>query len=429
MKRWWQLCSLAPAIMLLGAVINFGLCFKPLDWLAFRGWDVAIPENPAGVGPFEPNRDIHIQRAYGDLAAIGNRKDMRQYREERFGVDEFGFRRVPNQRLLHSAGFAVGDSFTAGAGVSDSQTLPAQLTARADGLYYNAGALSASFAAAEAASSILHLSSGTVVYQLLERSARQNPPPISELTADPHSMQNGPRAAKQTSFVFQVQRAAQLFVSDHSPAIILSGKFVKSLEDGFWIPNAYSKGAVRGRLQNGDDILFYPEDFATMGNINQLSSAWCSYLAAFRRRMAQQNIAMVVLLVPNKATVYGPLTDMRQTDFRGAELLEQLEKDLHAAGVPVLNLTPLFRAAAVRELPQHGYLYWRDDTHWNPHGIQLAADALWNVIQETRAPSEPNPTASQAVSLDKKRATTRKTPPKNGISALAMEDERLHNQN
>lgn len=414
MKRWWQLCALAPAIMVAGAAINFGLCFKPLDWLAFRGWEVAIPEHPTAIGPFEPNRAIHIKRGYGDLAAIGNIRDMRQYREEEFSVDEFGFRNASNPHSLNPAGFVVGDSFTAGAGISDADTLPAQLTADANEFFYNAGALTASLTAAEAASSILHLTSGTVVYQLLERSARQAPPLVSELTADYHPRPDSAGAVNQTGLMYDVHRAAQLFVSDHSPTIIVSEKFVKNLQDGFWIPNTYGKGAVRGKLRNGDDILFYPEDFSTVGDIDQLSSAWSSYLTAFQRRMKEQNLTLVVLLVPNKATVYGPLTVMRNTEFPGDALLERLEAKLRTAGVPVLNLTPVFRAAAARELPQHEYLYWRDDTHWNPRGVRLAADALWDAIRTTQADSATSPMPLADGPVDGNRAKNKKK--KNGAA-------------
>src|SRR5205807_1659054 len=60
----------------------------------------------------------------------------------------------------------------------------------------------------------------------------------------------------------------------------------------------------------------------------------------------------------------------------GADYLDRLEQDLRAAGIPVLNLTPLISAEAARDLRHDRYLYWLDDIHWNARGIALAAGAI-----------------------------------------------------
>src|SRR5262249_14207235 len=115
--------------MLIAAVANFGLSFRRLDWLAFRTWEAAISiDCPPGIGSFDPGRVYRKDRAYGDLANIGNMPDWRQYRREEFTMDRLGFR---NPSLAHGArpvGFVLGDSFTAGAGISDEDTLPQQLS-------------------------------------------------------------------------------------------------------------------------------------------------------------------------------------------------------------------------------------------------------------------------------------------------------------
>lgn len=379
MKRRIQLYSLAPTGMVVIVLVNFALCFKSPDWLAFRTWEVATWVNkPNGIGPFEPNRVILKEHAYGDLAGIGNMRDMRVYRREEFHVDRFGFRNLQTEPPTNCVGLVVGDSFTVGAGVSDTETLPVQLSADAAKYFYNAGA-EGSFARAQAAASILHLSSGTLVFQLLERSARNAPPDLSELTENPPLELSERHPLGQPSATSAlVESATELLISDHSPGLILSRKFVKNLEDDFWIPNSYKNEVIRQRLRNGDEMLFLPEDFGPIGDQGKLASAWRCYLAAFSRRMAERHVAMIVLLVPNKGTVYGSLTDTTTGDSGGQNLLARLEKELRAAGVATLNLTPLFQSAAMQLLPQHEYLYWRDDTHWNAQGVKLAADALWS---------------------------------------------------
>jgi len=384
MKRWLQLSFLVPNGMVVLVLVNFALCFKSPDWLAFRTWEVAVwASKPGGIGPFEPNRVILKEHAYGDLAGMGNMKDMRVYRREEFHVDRFGFRNLQTERPTNSVGLVVGDSFTIGAGVSDSETLPVQLSADAGEFFYNAGG-EASFVSAEAAASMLQLSSGTLVYQLLERSARHAPPDLSELKGNPLREPSEAQPLSKNSVTSVLASAIELLVSDHSPGFILSRKFVKNLQDDVWIPNPYSNDVVRRRLRNGDEMLFFPDDFKPVADQVKLASAWRCYLAAFSRRMAERHVTMMVLLVPDKGTVYGSLMDTATSDSGGQDLLAMLEKELRGADVPTLNLTPLFRTAAVRLLPQHDYLYWRDDTHWNAQGVKLAANALWSEIESSQ---------------------------------------------
>lgn len=45
-------------------------------------------------------------------------------------------------------------------------------------------------------------------------------------------------------------------------------------------------------------------------------------------------------------------------------------------GVPALDLTPFLQARAAQLLPQGKYVYWRDDSHWNGEGMDVAAEAI-----------------------------------------------------
>ncbi|MBZ5700725.1 MAG: hypothetical protein LAN84_02635 [Acidobacteriia bacterium] len=59
-----------------------------------------------------------------------------------------------------------------------------------------------------------------------------------------------------------------------------------------------------------------------------------------------------VLLVPNRSTVYGPLLEKPQNMEGAALLLQGFEQQLRAAGVPALNMTAEYRAAAAAGLPR-----------------------------------------------------------------------------
>lgn len=382
MKQWCQLGFLCPAVMAAAAALNFALSFKSLDWLAFRTWEAAVSVGcPSGIGPFEPGQVYRKDRAYGDLANIGNMADMRQYRREEFTVDRFGFRNDRPLQDAHPVGFVIGDSFTAGAGISDDDTLPEQLTRDAGGFFYNAGAVTGDLAKAEVVSSTLHLSKGTVVYELLERTARNGP---SSLEA------RKPDCAEQFWASTKVARAATLFASDHSPGVLLSRKFVKAVENDYWQPNPYRLEVARRKLQNGQEVLFYRYDMRPLRDEQKLTTEWRSYFEDLRQRMARRNLQLVVLVVPDKYTVYGPLLEERPGDFGGERLLAAIEQELRKTDIPVINLTQKFRAAAAEALSRNQYIYWRDDTHWNPLAIKLAAASLWSELQQARPVTSAN---------------------------------------
>lgn len=101
------------------------------------------------------------------------------------------------------------------------------------------------------------------------------------------------------------------------------------------------------------------------------------------RKVAQgfEKIGMrlVVLLVPEKEQVFAralPEADRRAL-AQGPALFAAIEAGLKDAGVPVVNLMPVFQDATAKGQR----LYWRDDTHWNDAGIRLAAEELWRVAE------------------------------------------------
>src|SRR5258705_11101698 len=99
--------------MIAAALVNFGLCFKSLDWLAFRTWEAAaIVEHPSGIGPFEPGSIILKEHAYGDLAGLGNMKDMREYRRGGVRGGPFSFRNFLAEQTANQGSVFVFDCVT-----------------------------------------------------------------------------------------------------------------------------------------------------------------------------------------------------------------------------------------------------------------------------------------------------------------------------
>lgn len=125
-------------------------------------------------------------------------------------------------------------------------------------------------------------------------------------------------------------------------------------------------------------------------------------ISAFRDQLAARGIRLLLVIAPNKETIYPELLARRAT---GAEVLvsaqtRQLLNDLDESGVDVVDLCAAYCAAkqdpaATSDEP----LYLRQDTHWSPRGVELAArtvaqrlfDLGWISVGSTRYDSVPAP--------------------------------------
>jgi len=96
---------------------------------------------------------------------------------------------------------------------------------------------------------------------------------------------------------------------------------------------------------------------------------------------SKRGMRLIVLLIPEKEQVY---RDWIPAQYNPTEKpippssLGSIEEALRGDGVLVVNLLPEFTEAAV----QGKRVYWRDDTHWKPEGVGIAADHVWSVMKD-----------------------------------------------
>jgi hypothetical protein len=132
-----------------------------------------------------------------------------------------------------------------------------------------------------------------------------------------------------------------------------------------------------GTLRNGDWMLFYPDELQADKETTPPATA---YWTALREELRAHGLELLVLLVPDKYTVYHELLRTPLAPAaRPGERMDRLEHALADAGVPVVNLRRSFSTAARRLFARGEYVYWRDDTHWNPRGIRIAAEEIARV--------------------------------------------------
>src|SRR5260370_18837077 len=79
MTTRWRVGWILPRLMLAVLATDASLRFVPLEVFAFRPNEALPRVHGMPEGPFEPNREYHNARSYGDLAAMGTLAQRRVY--------------------------------------------------------------------------------------------------------------------------------------------------------------------------------------------------------------------------------------------------------------------------------------------------------------------------------------------------------------
>ena len=354
-----------PALLAVIFLADIGARFLSVDPLTFRAWEAVSRYRPPGAA-FEPNRRYVRERSYGDAAAMGNLPQLRQYRPEAFTTDPRGFRNVSRATGDGVGVILTGDSFAVGSGVADDATLSTVLSQRLGCVVYNAAGTPPDPDRLSALARDLGLRRGLVIHAYAED---LEPPAIPSST----KRELNRRIAETSDAAARLVGLARGFVLV-SPLRILSERVVKRLFDGRLLPNTYAANVVRATLSNGDAMLLVAAKLDYVRSQRLASAAYWRWLHA---ALQDANLELLVVLIPSKYHVYRPLiVDLPERQNEDLDFLDRLERDLMSAGIRVVNLQSALSAAATEQAARHGYVYWRDDIHWNSDGIRIAADEI-----------------------------------------------------
>jgi SGNH hydrolase-like domain, acetyltransferase AlgX len=372
----WSIGRLLPRLMLFFFLLDLVLRFIPLDPLTFRAWEAMLRHYPNAVGPFIPNKHYHRDNSYGGVAGIGNLPALRHYHSVDFTTDVYGFHNPPALAQGNAIGIVVGDSFAVGSELPEDQSLSAQLTERFGGYFYNAGSPQPlHLRSLEAVAQRLDLRHGLVIFEFLESRALQDPP-----SATP----DGARGAAQT-LLFRVlgqewtdRLGTPLNELHSSPLQALSAKLVKKIQDNILLPNSFASFVFQEKLSNGEPIVFLPAEFNSPPDPRKAAERWAAYFAWYSTQLRNDGLDLVVLLVPNRTTIYAPLLAQPRDVSASRATLADFATALQNVGVSYVSLEPRYAHDAAILLGQNKYLYFLDDTHWNGTGTAIAADEIFN---------------------------------------------------
>ena len=366
-RRLGQLGHVIPCLLVAVCLLDVVLRFASIDPLTFRAWEALRRYHPSGVA-FEPNRRYFNERAYGNVASLGNLPQLRQYRTEVFTTDALGFRNAAHVLDAEVSAILVGDSFAVGAGANDDETPASRLSQLGGCVVYNAGSEAWDVVPDRITTIARRLN---MRRRLVIRFYAED----AEVPAIPTSRQitfRKPVAWAQAAVPGLVGRLRGLLTV--SPLQIVSEHALKALADDRILPNSYAGQVVRATLYNGDSMLFLAS-FVT--NFHSRREVAVDYWRWLRDELRKARFDLLVVLVPGKYTVYRPfLVHQRPVGPGAGDYLDRLEHELQARGISVLNLTPVLSAEAARYLKRGEYLYWLDDIHWNARGIDVAAAAI-----------------------------------------------------
>ncbi len=373
----WSIGRLLPRLMLFFFLLDLALRFVPLGPLTFRAWEAMPRHRPNAVGPFIPNKHYHRDNSYGVVASIGNLPSLRHYHSVDFTTDAYGFHNPPGLTRGNPIGIVIGDSFAVGSELPEDQSLSAQLTQRFGGYFYNAGSPQPlHLRSLEAVAQRIGLHHGLVVFEFLESRALQDPP-----SATP----DGARGAAQTFFFRALGQewtdrlGTPLNELHSSPLQAISAKLEKKIQDDILLPNSFEAFVIQEKLRNGEPIVFLPAEFKSPTDPRKAADGWAAYFAWYSAQLRNDGLDFVVLLVPDRPTIYAPLLAQPRDVSGSRKTLEDLASALQNAGVRTVSLEPRFAHDAALLLDQNKYLYFLDDTHWNGNGTAIAADEIFNL--------------------------------------------------
>jgi len=303
---------------------------------------------------FLPSDHAHsctADAAFGEGARVANRLDFVHFRREKFTVDARGYRNLPSGRKPGIILF--GSSFSLGLSLNDEDTLSAQLSRRLPNAVYNASnVLNRDFSAEPLtrAAASLNVHNGWVLLEVLNRSPYGYGPPPRSTRAPFQSVE------RRFKNPFALTRISSLLNM--------------RLQNDVLLPNPDKFRFPEEELADGRHMLFYIDDknfFLHPADPRPTAEA----VEHLRDELARAGFKLAVVLVPTGYTVYYPLLRDAPGPDTGAAYMASLARQLSGAGVPAFNCLPLLRSAA-----EHTQVYWPDDAHWNPQGVETVANSL-----------------------------------------------------
>lgn len=308
---------------------------------------LAIFARDGGRSHYQPNRRLDFKMPFGDLYVLSNRtaRDLIEPRDVTFVTDRLGYRDAhgPDGRAF----VLVGDSFAMGSGTTQDRIL----------------------------SEILRRDHAVDIYD-------------AGFPGDAGDYAARVQWLKANTGLVRGRNVVMLLFEGNDFTCPATAPPPETIASWRWRPVTRLEtyrlfyGLTRTAFGSGDlnrAVMVRPIGARTMGFLQQYTAVtkrtqgcdWSQVKAALQS--VRDDLALVAF-APTSYRVYGDRLEP------GASLphrqWEYVAATAKALGVPALDLTPALKARAAALLAQGLYVFWRDDTHWNDHGMAAAAEAI-----------------------------------------------------
>ena len=362
--------SLIVSISVMIVTIAVSLCLNainPMNIIYYRPHEMfTIYDHDAGHWRYKQDIDCKIEMPYGDLHAVAPKyvKSI-EPREMLFQTDSLGFR---NCHDYHGQKYIlVGDSFLVGNGTTQGEILTEQLRNRYGIDTYNlshSGNIKDYSKYVDTFDSI----NGDNKYSLLLFLYEGNDFPVEKAvrySATPTFMEK----VRQVLMNYRHRLVSNTNVYRYTFSAIadLRQRILLKKESRVIVQNVA-----------GHSIAFYLSniDVTRRDGIPENDETE-RYIGEMKDKIRH------IFFIPTKYRVYSKFVN--KFGLKGRSKLpnrqwEYVQKLGAKFDISVTNLTPEIMEESINLL-QHGlFTYWRDDTHWNSHGIAVAARAVDKIL-------------------------------------------------
>lgn len=369
---------LGPAVLVAWALADLLLRLVPAAQLNLDPW-LVVSRWPSRYSPFIANRRFYLLRYVGGNAVLANVQPTESQGPIRFTTDSLGFRVNPSLRAGQTPEvlFFEGDSFTYGVGLSDEQTLPSVLTAKYNIPSYNGGRFHDDPEGLPELDWLLkHLPGrpSTIVYTYLEHERLTSP-------NDTHGWKGMlTRRSPELDGNLRYLKLLDTFFWEMAPSRVITTRLFKRLADDEVLPNYYLDNVRFLKMPNGQRLLFRDYEYELPNEDRGPATVLqvVRYFKWFKEQLEHRRLQLVVLLVPNRYTLYAP--HLGKQGGVWATYLDRLDSKLRQEGILTVNGMNVYRPAT--ELKSGHLTFYREDTHWNPDGINTIAAPLAETIEK-----------------------------------------------
>jgi len=361
------------------SVLTFGL----LELMLRSGW-VGLVEHyreheryVRADGTYTPDVDAVIEMPHGDLLAVDPQASsvLIEPRRVHFQTDALGYRN--RHRYADEPLVLLGDSFVVGNGTSQEEILSEQLAARAGVRSYSLGHPADPIDYEYRANWFLQQVRSDVTFWMFIFEGNDlrslTPEALPSLAENRSSLS----AERYRSVRSELREALVPFL--RYPQIL--EKMVQRAEVRWGGgPRSVEEWDVRGRPLG----VFLPQERVARSASVALDLDLPPWLW---RRVG------CVLFIPSKGRVYAPLAGAEYAARYGASAGLAKVRAIVPPPTKVVDLTPELQQRSRSILEGGSLTFWRDDTHWNGHGITAAVEAA---VRECPALTPPT---SQALTL------------------------------